>query len=364
MYSFGIKAPLLKLPPNLMEVADNIRKDFVRQHIVNNQVAIDYIYAHQSQIHTDLGAGLSESEFKVPKEAFTVSRDIIEALFHQNRKHPLRLTVSEFADIFAIDHLTGNLSFLMQMLEKYPDLNFTARTKSANVDEMVMYNGFGRVSVNMGLNTQHVIDTYEHGTSSLEERIEAAVKIQKAKGIDLGIIIEPMIMYEGCEEDYTKLIDYTMLKLDPTKIKSISIGSVRYRPQLRSAIQKHFPNTTLFDASQQLQNPAHDDKRYRYPVDVRVRLYSMMRDRIAQYTNAPVKLGAENPEVWEKLGMSSTETIGETVFQYSPNVTIPTTKERKKIVKKMKEPKRVKRMVKEVAAVVRERMMKGVKEKQ
>ena len=100
------------------------------------------------------------------------------------------------------------------MLGKYPDLRLVARTKSAYVDEMIRYDGLGRMHVQMGLNTEHVISSYEHGTSTLDERIEAAMKIQQAKGIDLTLAIEPMIIYEGWEEDYAKMIDQVMAKLN------------------------------------------------------------------------------------------------------------------------------------------------------
>ena len=301
MYSFGIKAPLLKLPKHLMEIGDEIRKQFVRRNIATEAKAIDYLCDNQQLIFEKLKGELPPSEFGVPQVAFNLPRDIIERLYLENRKHPLTLTISEFADIFAIDHLTGNMSFLMQMLGKYPDLRLVARTKSAYVDEMIRYDGLGRMHVQMGLNTEHVISSYEHGTSTLDERIEAAMKIQQAKGIDLTLAIEPMIIYEGWEEDYAKMIDQVMAKLDPMKLDSIIVGSVRYRPQLRDAIQKHFPATSLIDSSQCLQEPVGSDKRLRYSLDLRVKMYSMVRDRFALYTNAPIKLGAENPEVWESL---------------------------------------------------------------
>lgn len=339
MYSFGKQAPLMKLPEKLMEIADRLRESFVDLRIVSDRASIDYLYRNQERIYEELKAGLAEEEYSVPKKAFQLSRDEIKQFYDENRKYPLVLTISEFADIFAIDHLTGNMSFVMEILKKYPELHMTARTKSANVDEWIKYNGFGRMRISMGLNTEYVIDKYEHGTASLDERIDAAIKIQQAKGIDLSLVIAPMIIYERYEEDYAKLIDYSMTKLDPTKIKSVAIGSVRYRPQLRSAIQEHFPSTTLFNTSQRLQEPIGKDERFRYPVDLRVEIYSKMRDILKQYTDAEVTLDSENPEVWDRLKLDRTGKIGSTVYQYLGNSNIPVTPQIKPSAKKESEKK-------------------------
>ena len=132
----------------------------------------------------------------------------------------------------------------------------------------------------------------------------------------MKVVIEPIIRYDGFLEDYTRLIDRAFTELDPMRIDSISIGSVRYRKQLRSMILKHFPGTSLFAASQELQEPAGNDARMRYSLQERERIYRHMVTAIRKHSNVPITLGAESSGLWSVVGVTPEGHMGSFVAQF------------------------------------------------
>ncbi|MEI8013107.1 MAG: spore photoproduct lyase family protein, partial [Candidatus Omnitrophota bacterium] len=170
--SHSLKQRLFKIPAGLRETSDDLRVKFADARIDTDSKAIDYYASHQKWIHKLLHKN-NVKEFDIPYEDFYVDRATIKGWFTANRKFKLILTASEFTDFFAIDHLAGKSDFLMKMVAKYSEVNVSIRTKSAYVDEIIKHDGKGRVHIAINLNTEHAIDTFEHGTASLDERLAA-----------------------------------------------------------------------------------------------------------------------------------------------------------------------------------------------
>jgi DNA repair photolyase len=340
--SYSLKRALIKIPEGLFETSDELRVRFAAAGINTDSEAVDFYYSHQEWIYNLLQK--NSKEYRVSyKEKFFVDRDTIKRWFAENRKYRVLLTCSEFIDLFATDHLTGQANFLMSMVPKYPEVGYKIRTKSAYVDEIIKHDGQGRVQIQMNFNTDHAINTFEHGTASLDERLAAAIKVQQAKGFRLRVIIEPMVYYDGYEQDYKKLIKKIFTSLDPTRIDGVAIGSVRYTKQLKAMVEMHFPKTLLFRKDQKFGEPEKMDKRFRYDEKTRISLYSKAFKEIKKYTDSPVKLGAENPSIWDALGFKKEIAIGQSILQYDgvPIPHIDTTDMKKKTTSKAKVARRV-----------------------
>ncbi|MDI6663977.1 spore photoproduct lyase, partial [Bacillus altitudinis] len=69
-------------------------------------------------------------------------------------------------------------------------------TKFHHVDHLLDAKHNGRTRVRFSINADYVIKYFEPGTSPLDPRIEAAVKVAKA-GYPLGFIIAPIYSHEG-----------------------------------------------------------------------------------------------------------------------------------------------------------------------
>ena len=236
---------------------------------------------------------------------------------NRNATHRLQMTPSEFCDMVAVDHLTGNLRHLAQLVAKTPEVDIDIRTKASQLDDIRSFSGYGRITFAIALNTEYIISKYEHGTASLDERLSAARTVQEADGYDLDLVIEPFIKYDDCIQDYVALVGRIAKAIDLKRVKKISLGSARYRKQLRERIIRNFPATDLFLPSQSLQEPEQDDYRLRYSLDYLTDVYTIIQKEIAKYAPVPISLGAEKPELWQRMQLDAGEHISKSVYQFS-----------------------------------------------
>jgi DNA repair photolyase len=312
-----------KLPDRFKETSDWLRDYFSNARINRDERAIDTYYGLQGKLVQQLNK--DNRSYQIDIKAFRRDRETIKRWYQENLKYNLNLTCSEFTDFLAVDHLIGNSSFLMQMVAKYPRVSYTLRTKSANVDEILQHDGCGRLKIQIGMNTDYAIRKYEYGTASLDERIDAARKVQQAKGFTLDVTIEPMMMYKGYEKDYVELVRRVLSDLDPTRIHSIIFGTARYALQLIAMARLHFPNTTLFEPPGALKPPVKPDTKSRYDIDLRIKLYSTLLKELAQYPQIQVKLGSEEPSVWKALQLDKAIELGKVVSHQNNNNSVPPT---------------------------------------
>jgi spore photoproduct lyase len=91
-----------------------------------------------------------------------------------------------------------------------------------------------------------VIEDYEHFTSAVKMRIRAASALAD-HGYPIGFIIAPVLLYEGWQEDYKKLLLNLKQSLpsDFDKPISFEIISHRYTTKAKNTILQIFPETTL-----------------------------------------------------------------------------------------------------------------------
>ena len=339
MLSIAKKHTFLKIPSGLEEYSDKLREEFSQKRIAEKKRIVDWLFIRQAKIYEHLKGEQSSAAFGIEKKEFRFTREEIERLFDRNATHRLRMIPSEFCDMVAVDHLTGNLRHLAQQVAKAPDVDIEIRTKASQLDDIRSFSGNGRITFAIGLNTDYVISKYEHGTASLDERLSAARTVQEADGYGLDLVIEPLIKYEDCMQDYVELVGRIANAVDLTKVRKISLGSVRYRKQLRARIKRNFPKTDLFFSTHELQEPEKGDFRLRYSLDYLTEAYTSIQKELTRHASVPISLGAEKPELWQRMQLSAGEHLSKSVYQFSE--TTMAKKQSKSKPAKEVEPKKV-----------------------
>lgn len=130
-------------------------------------------------------------------------------------------------------------------------------TKFNDIDTLLDAKHNNHTEIRFSINTQRVIDEYEHHTASTNKRIEAAVKVGKA-GYQIGFIIAPVFLYENWKEEYKHLIQSIKEKLPEDFSEKIifEVISHRYTSRAKNRILEIFPETTL---------PMNDeDRKFKY----------------------------------------------------------------------------------------------------
>jgi DNA repair photolyase len=252
-----------KVPDNFKKVCDEIiRKKVLRKRdgINSDDEGIKYIKNNLRILFDAMNIELSDKDEKKLKKK-------IEEYYSINAGNSLSINISEYSDVLALDHITDVMNELMQLVNKDKEFNIKFRTKAASIQNLLKYDGNNQVRVTFGLNTEYVINNFETGSASLNERIKAVNKLIKRGGYKIDLSIEPIIMYNDYENDYKKLIKRIKKEIDLSKIENIKIGTVRYKTVLKNFITKTFPKSALISSRYELVVPEKGDKRWRYDKD-------------------------------------------------------------------------------------------------
>ena len=282
----------------------------------------------ESLIHKTADKGVSRGYQKIlvilSREVHDYTQSQIDYVKHNLKDYYLlnsgykpRLNISEYSDAVAIQHISKNLSPVMKILQKHPGIEMVLPTKSTNLDELLEHDGMGRAIVTMNFNTEHFIKTFEHGTASLEDRIEAAQKIQTAKGFRLNVSIEPMFFYRDYLADYKKLVKQILQSLNPDKVETVILGTARFGQVLKGILVDIHPKTEVFQKNLPLHPIKGVDVKWRNEDSVRKKTYRAIMTEFSKYGDFQFFLGAETPEMWESLGLDVRAHLDKFFYQYT-----------------------------------------------
>jgi spore photoproduct lyase len=112
----------------------------------------------------------------------------------------------------------------------------------------------------------------------------------------VGFHFDPLIYYHGWEEEYEQAVKDIFSRVDVSRVAWISLGAMRFTPNLRSIIRQRFPNSTIPCGE---FVPGHHGK-LRYFRPIREEMYSRMMTWIRRA--APqvfVYLCMESRAVWQ-----------------------------------------------------------------
>ncbi|WP_173918102.1 spore photoproduct lyase [Halobacillus sp. Marseille-Q1614] len=169
-----------------------------------------------------------------------------EQYMRERAPQETRFEASCTSDIVGVDHLTHTLKEAIEYFGKSEHGRLRFVTKFAHVDHLLDADHNGRTRFRFSLNADYVIKFLEPGTSRLNERIEAAVKVAEA-GYPLGFIIAPIYLYDDWKKGYRELFEQLDAKLPPHAVKDLTFELIQHRftKPAKRVIQKNYPMTKL-----------------------------------------------------------------------------------------------------------------------
>ena len=219
--------------------------------------------------------------------------------FKHYKKPKMRIGTGEFSDSLMLDHITGYSLSIIDFFSNYKDAFFEFKTKSANIGNILKAKHSGNIVISWSLNPQRIIDDNEFFTASLKKRLESAEKCSCA-GYRLGFHFDHVIYFKGWEKEYSSVIDLLFSKIRPRDIAWISIGTLRFKPELKQTIENRFPENKILDEE---LLPGYDNK-LRYPYGLRYNIYKFMLDAFKKHSKKlPLYLCMEESSMWKVLGL-------------------------------------------------------------
>lgn len=224
----------------------------------------------------------------------------IGAFLSGHSGHFYRIGTGELSDSLALDYLTEYSSILIPFFASQQNAILELKTKTASVDSLLNLRHGGRTVISWSVGTQSIIASEERGTATLEERLAAAAKAV-AHGFGVGFHFDPIILTpQNGIDDYLHVVDMIFDAVEPSKISWVSLGLLRFPPDLLETASKRFPGTKIFSGE---FVPAGG--KFRYLRFIREKTYRAIWEKLARkLTPAKIYLCMETPLIWEKLDPS------------------------------------------------------------
>lgn len=207
-----------------------------------------------------------------------------------------RIGTGEFTDSMIWDNLTDLSDLLVSKFSKQSRAVLELKTKTVDIKMLKTLHHNNKTIVSWSLNTPRIIKNEERHTSSLSARLRAAAKCE-SWDYPLGFHFDPLVVYDGCEEEYTSVIEQLFSNISPINIVWISLGTFRFVPALKPIIQERFPNSKIIYG----EFISGLDGKMRYFKPLRINLYKKIVTCIRDYApDVMIYLCMEDDEVWQK----------------------------------------------------------------
>lgn len=226
--------------------------------------------------------------------------DVLNEVARFLAAHPkkfFRIGTGELSDSLALDYLTEFSSVLIPFFASKQNAMLELKTKTVAIDHLLNLEHKGRTVIAWSVNTPGIIASEERGTASLDERLAAATKAAAA-GFGVAFHFDPIILTHNANLDsYLDVVDKIFETVTARQISWISLGLLRYPPDLSEIARKRFPETKIFTGE---LVPAGNKMRYlRF---IREAAYKPLWDKlISKIPPHKLYLCMETETVWEKI---------------------------------------------------------------
>jgi spore photoproduct lyase len=181
------------------------------------------------------------------------------------------------------------------------------KSKTTAVEDLKSQPHNGRTVLAWSLNTERIIRGEERGTTSLEARLQTAADCAQ-HGYPLAFHFDPLVLYPNCTQEYGQVVERLFAVIEPRHIAWISLGSLRFMPDLKAVIQRRFPHSSIIYG----EFISGLDGKMRYFKPLRMQLYRDMAQAIQGHApGVCIYLCMEDDEVWQyALGFRPAERGG------------------------------------------------------
>ena len=194
------------------------------------------------------------------------------------------ITVFEGAatsDPIPVEYLTGSLRRTIEFFAGQELGRFRFVTKFSDIDSLLDIVHNNHTEVRFSLNTESVINEYERGTASAQDRINAAKKIAQA-GYPLGFLIAPIVIYPEWKRQYAELISTLRDSLPGGARPKFELITHRFTARAKKNIEAVFPGSTLpmNEEERQFKYGQFGYGKYVYPKDTMEEIEEFFRQEL------------------------------------------------------------------------------------
>lgn len=212
----------------------------------------------------------------------------------ENKDKTYRIGTGEFTDSLALPEMWNWNKRLIPVFANRSNAVLELKTKSINIKKLLRIRERKNLVVSWSLNSPYVWEFEEKGTPPIEDRIRAA-RVCQEEGFVIGLHFDPIFEYKGWEKDYTRVVDLLSKNLDPKRIIWISLGTIRFMPEVLEKIRR-VRNKSLVLAGEYVLGI---DGKFRLFKPIRIKLYRFLFGQLTTwYHDLGIYLCMESKEIW------------------------------------------------------------------
>lgn len=227
--------------------------------------------------------------------------EMLEQLDKVLERHPerfFRIGTGQLADSLSLDPVTRFSEILVPYFADKQNAVLELKTKSHFIEQLTGLRSLGRTIVSWSMNSEKVQKQEEHKTATMEERLQAAETLCRETDFQVGFHFDPIIDTPGWEEEYEDVVQRLFSRVPAERIAWISIGCLRFMPELKTIMQERFPKSPL-PRAEWIRGM---DGKLRYFKPRRIEIYRRFVSIIRQFSReVTLYLSMESPEVWEEV---------------------------------------------------------------
>lgn len=207
---------------------------------------------------------------------FVNLEDIFEETERVLAKHSLYLCVSYDTDLMALEPLIGYVKEWCDFASKHANLKIEIRTKCANKSVVQKITPSPNVIFAFTISPQAVIETFEHYTASLADRLLCAAGLMQA-GFPVRLCFDPMIYVPEWKQHYHEMLECVLQTIDVDKILDVSIGTFRISQDYLKNMKRQEPDSEV------IWFPFQKDGGYcHYPYELMKQMECFLTEHLAE----------------------------------------------------------------------------------
>ncbi len=139
----------------------------------------------------------------------------------------------------------GILDSLFEFARKNPNVILEFKTKSNNIKHFLENEVPKNIICTWSLNTPTIIEHEEHLAAFLEQRLDAAKKVNE-KGVLVGFHFHPIVHYENYLKEYEEIYKKVVDMFDPKRVALVSFGTLTFiKPVINKIRSRNFKSKIL-----------------------------------------------------------------------------------------------------------------------
>jgi DNA repair photolyase len=197
-------------------------------------------------------------------EHFGQKLDAIE--LDQDKQY--HIGTGQSSDALMWGNTNGILDDLFRFARKWPNVLLEFKTKSKNVDYLLLSDVPDNIVCTWSLNPDIIIDNEEHLTPNLTRRLNAARSVAD-KGIRVGFHLHPMVIHKEWQQNYQALIKNVIDQFHIDEVVFVSFGSLTFPKPVIKKIRSYGIKSKIH----QMQMVYNPEGKMTYPDNIKEQLF-------------------------------------------------------------------------------------------